>query len=133
MDGTPPKTPFNTAAARITGTSIGKPAPSASTAAMATANKTIVALARPDRSFFDRCVEILFRYTEESGLNLIFQPTMETATVDTILSLTQTPPFGFMVFGLKLAKLAGKLNEMGHRTVLVGAPPAGEVLSSTNC
>ena len=94
----------------------------------ATSSKTIVALARPDRSFFDRCVEILFRYTEESGLNLVFQPITESSTPEAVLALTQSSPFGFLVFGLKAAPLAERLRAMGHRTVLVGAPPAGQVM-----
>jgi DNA-binding LacI/PurR family transcriptional regulator len=91
-------------------------------------SKTIVAIARPDRSFFDRCVELLFRYTEQHHLGLVFHPTTETANHDSLVAATNDPSCGFLVFGYNLIELAERIHGNGRRTVLVGAPPAGKNL-----
>jgi DNA-binding LacI/PurR family transcriptional regulator len=97
-----------------------------------TDSRTIVAIARPDSSFFDRCVELLFRYAEEADLTLVCRP----VNPQTPLSLTPPPgagqPLGFILFQYQLAPLARELQAAGCRVVVVGAPPA-EVTPDVPC
>jgi DNA-binding LacI/PurR family transcriptional regulator len=91
-------------------------------------SKSIVAIARPDRSFYDRCVELLFTYTELRHLGLVFQPTTESANHESLFTAANEEASGFLVFGYNLVRLAERLHNSGRRTVLVGAPPAGTSL-----
>jgi DNA-binding LacI/PurR family transcriptional regulator len=90
--------------------------------------KTIVAIARPDRSFYDRCVELLYGYAAQHEFGLLFHPTSENASPSQILASADGSEYGFLVFGYNLVDFAERLRNAGRRTVLIGAPPAGTSL-----
>jgi DNA-binding LacI/PurR family transcriptional regulator len=100
--------------------------PGASLAAPALLDsRTVVVIARPDSSFFDRCVSLLYQHAESADLNLVCLP-IDPATGP---SLTPPPdshrPLGFILFNYRLmAPLARDLQDAGCRVVVVGAPPA---------
>lgn len=89
-------------------------------------SKSIVAIARPDRSIFDRCMELL--YEESCASDVVVTCRLlgpeQAATVD-IRSFGD--PTGFIVFRRDLAPLAKQLYESGRRVVLVGAPEPNQV------
>jgi GntR family transcriptional regulator, arabinose operon transcriptional repressor len=85
-------------------------------------NRTIVALTVPDNSFFDRCMDLLFRYAEAADLSLVCQPVNADALPSADF-FTNASPLGFILFRHTLAPLAKQLQEKGCRVVLVGAPP----------
>ncbi len=87
------------------------------------ANRTIVAIARPDHSFFDRFLDLLFQHVELENLKLVCQPVDGVDTSPLLLAATLRP-LGFLVFGYRLLPLAKQLQANGNRVVLVGAPPA---------
>lgn len=87
-------------------------------------SRTIVAIARPDQSFFDRCVELLFRHAEIADLTLLCRPVDPAVNESLTPPSTQSKPLGFLLFRWDLAPLAKALQEAGNRVVLVGAPPA---------
>jgi len=87
------------------------------------AGRTLVVVARPDHSFFDRFVDLLFRYAEEADLNLICQP-VDALDARSLFLADTLRPLGFLLFGYPLAPLALQLQLHGIRVVLVGTPPA---------
>ncbi len=86
--------------------------------------RTVVALARPDHSFFDRCMEQLSQYTEEADLDLVCRP-LRPEREGALTSDALGHPYGCIVFGYYLAPLARLLRDGGIRVVLVGTPPYG--------
>ncbi len=86
---------------------------------------TIVALARPDQSFFDHCLRELQRQAALTGATLIYRPL--ASALDDLLTMpdTSTRPRGFVAFHHSLEPLAVRLQEAGCRVVMVGAPLAG--------
>jgi DNA-binding LacI/PurR family transcriptional regulator len=86
-------------------------------------DRTLVVVARPDHSFFDRFLDLLFRYAEAGDLNLICQP-VEAMDSRSLLLANTLHPLGFLLFGYPLAPLALQLQQHGNRVVLIGAPPA---------
>jgi len=92
------------------------------TASFDKADRTLVVVARPDHSFFDRFLDLLFRYAEEADLNLICQP-VESPNSRSLALANTLHPLGFLLFGYPLAPLALQLQQHGNRVVLVGSPP----------
>ncbi len=95
------------------------------------AGRTLVVVARPDHSFFDQFLDLLFRYAEEADLHLICQPVDALDTRALALANTLHPQ-GFLLFGYPLAPLALQLQQHGNRVVLVGAPPV-DVIPEVPC
>jgi DNA-binding LacI/PurR family transcriptional regulator len=91
--------------------------------------KTLIAVARPDRSFFDRCIQALYTYCDHHDLNFVVHPVSETSNPESLLAAGDKENTGFLVFSYKLHEIAQKLRDAGRRIVLVGAPPAGKSLA----
>ncbi len=88
--------------------------------------QTVVAVAKPDASYFDLCVEVLLEQSEQSGIELICRFVGSAQGDDLDLSL-HAEPLGIVVFGHNLSALAHGLQARGHRVVLVATPFIGEV------
>lgn len=69
--------------------------------------RTLIAVTRPDRSFFDRRMDLLFQHAADADLNLA----------------ASSRPLGFVIFSYSLAPLAEQLQRNGQRVVIVGTPP----------
>ena len=83
--------------------------------------REILAIARPDGSVFDRCIELLYEQAAAADLELtcrFLRADRESAI--TPESLGQ--PQGIIVFQRDLAPLAKQLLNAGHRVVIVGSP-----------
>lgn len=82
-------------------------------------NRTIVALGRPDQGFFDHAMRLLYDHVEANELSLQchFLGGMEFP-----LPAPQERPLGYIVFRGDLHPLACRLQDAGHRVVLVGTP-----------
>jgi DNA-binding LacI/PurR family transcriptional regulator len=87
-------------------------------------SRTIVAITRPDRAFFDRCMDLLFRHAEDADLSLVCQPVADANARQILTASAASKPLGFLLFGYWLAPLAERLQAEGWRVVVVGAPHA---------
>lgn len=80
---------------------------------------SIIAIARPDRSFFDRCLEVLYRLGAAAGLRVVIHPLDD----DQGFALPAgARPAGILLFHQRFAALGARLLADGHRVALVGAP-----------
>ncbi|MBV9864578.1 MAG: substrate-binding domain-containing protein [Abitibacteriaceae bacterium] len=86
-------------------------------------NRTIIALTKPDHSFFDRCMDLLFRHVETADLALLCRLINPDNTPSLALPPSIQQPLGFILFRYDLAPLARQLQDAGCRVVMVGAPP----------
>lgn len=86
----------------------------------------IVVVARPDRAFFDRCMDLLYRRCDDADLALLCHPTEDEADVFVAGNSSTIRTLGYILFGYRLAPLAKRLLEAGHRVVIIGAPLADE-------
>ena len=88
--------------------------------AIATDSRTVVAITKPDRSFFDRAVHLLAEQVEAAYLGLtchLFNPALG-------LPMGTERPLGYIVFRRDLLPVAQQLQRDGHQVVLVGTPYA---------
>lgn len=108
------------------GTYVADRATTVAPRASATVNRSIVAIARPDKSIFDRCMELLYHKSIESGVAVNCH-LLGPDQIDTITPEALGDPMGFMVFRRDLAPLARRLQDAGKRVVLVGAPGPDQV------
>ncbi len=85
--------------------------------------QTIVAILRPDHSFFDRCLEVLYHHAKALDLTVACRLVEENSewSLPQIAETRQTA--GFIVFHWSLFPIARQLQDAGHRVVLVGMPP----------
>lgn len=83
--------------------------------------RTVVAVTRPGMSFFDRCMDLLFRYTETADLELMCH--LIGGETEVVPPPPAVRPLGYIVFGYLLVPVARQLQENGCRVVVVGAPP----------
>ncbi|BCM93527.1 HTH-type transcriptional repressor PurR [Abditibacteriota bacterium] len=85
--------------------------------------QTIVAILRPDHSFFERCLEVLFHHAKAMDLTVACRLVEENSewSLPQITETRQTG--GFIVFHWSLLPIARQLQDAGHRVVLVGMPP----------
>ena len=90
------------------------------------ASRTIVAVAMPDRSFFDRCMEQLYQYAAAADLGLVCRPLDPERDTSAFTPAALGWPLGFVLFGYGLAPLAQRIQADGGRVVVVGTPPSGE-------
>jgi DNA-binding LacI/PurR family transcriptional regulator len=92
----------------------------------ACAPTSILAIARPDRSFFDRCLEVLHRLTQADGRQVVIYP-LEDDNAGLTLPPPAARPAGIMLFHQRFTALAGRLLADGCRVVLVGTPAHGTI------
>ncbi|MBA3936686.1 MAG: substrate-binding domain-containing protein [Planctomycetes bacterium] len=85
----------------------------------------IVAVARPDRSFFDHCLQALHREAGSAGLTLVSRLLAEGEDAGVVLPPRSQRPRGFLLFRRDLEPLAVRLQQAGQRVVLVGSVLAG--------
>ncbi len=86
---------------------------------------TLVAIMQPDNSFFSRCTEVLYRHADAAGLTLLCRLVNGETQALAVPQLGAGGPLGFIVFRHDLEPLARRIQEAGHRVVLIGAPPNG--------
>ena len=86
-------------------------------------SSTVVAITQPDHSFFSRCTELLYRHTDIAGLTLLCRLVDGNTPSLSVPPPGTDGPLGFIVFRNDLAPLARRIQEGGHRVVLIGAPP----------
>ncbi|RYX84466.1 GntR family transcriptional regulator [bacterium] len=85
-------------------------------------SRTIVAISEPDGSIFDRALQLLVRHPEAAEL-AINSRLMAHTNIDRFeLPSAQNKPLGFLLFRHLFEPLALRLQEAGHRVVLVGQP-----------
>jgi len=84
-------------------------------------SRTIVAIAKPDHSFFDQCMKTLFRHVESESLQLVCRLVGPRTAEEFESPSGSARPLGFIVFRHDLAPLAAQLQADGNRVVLVGA------------
>ncbi|RYX86395.1 GntR family transcriptional regulator [bacterium] len=89
---------------------------------------TIVAIASPDHSFYDRALEVLLPLTEGADLSLICRPFVPREGVIPAIE----DAAGYLLFGRALAPLATQLQSEGKRVVLVATPAADELFQVPN-
>ena len=87
--------------------------------------KIVAALAlTPSPSpFYERCLETLARIVEASGWSLVCQHARLAPRDDGMHPLEVLQPRGFVAFNYALHPVARRLQERGHRAVILGAPP----------
>jgi len=92
------------------------------------ANNTLVAIAKPDHSAFDRALELLLEQAELADLSLVCRP----YNPGTSAPLPAERPVGYLLFRKVLLPLAEQLQAAGNRVVLIGAPGANESFGVAN-
>ena len=76
--------------------------------------------------FYHRCLELLAQIAEDAGCALVCHHAPYDLDVDEHLPLEALHPKGFVAFNYALHPIAARLQERGHRAVILGAPPVGE-------
>ncbi len=84
--------------------------------------KSIVAIARPDQSFFDRCIELLYAHTDSSEFELVCRLLSPDRDLSNVFAGGFGDANGYIVFSNVLAPLAKQLIDSGRRAVVVGTP-----------
>jgi GntR family transcriptional regulator, arabinose operon transcriptional repressor len=89
-------------------------------------SRTIAALAlSPSPSpFYHRCLEQLGQVVQAAGWSLLCHHARHAPDSDDVLPLEALQPRGFVAFNFTLYPVARRLQERGHRTVILGPPPA---------
>ena len=82
----------------------------------------IVAIAHPDESFFDRCIELLYGHARSAELDLVCRLISNTNDLSSVLKGIGHAA-GYIVFSYNCEPIARELAEAGQRVVIVGAPP----------
>lgn len=85
-------------------------------------SRTVMAVAQPDHSFFDRCLQVLFRELAADNLHLVSRLIDPAAALQFAPPPASERPLGFIIFRASFAPLANQLLADGNRVVLVGAP-----------
>ncbi len=94
--------------------------------AVSPAARSIVAIAQPDQSFFDLCINLLYDHARAVGVELLCRfVSSETEFPDIDVKSDQQP--GFILFKHKLLPIARRLQDAGYRAVIVGTPPLDEM------
>jgi DNA-binding LacI/PurR family transcriptional regulator len=88
--------------------------------------RTIAALAlTPSPSpFYQRCLDLLAQRVEAVNCSFVCHHARHDSDSDETLPLEALHPRGFVVLNFTLYNVARRLQERGHRTVILGAPPA---------
>ncbi len=87
--------------------------------------QSIVAIAQPDASYFDLCVEVLYDQAAQSGIELVCRFVGPSQLDDFDLSI-HGATLGVVLFGLPLRGLAERLQARDQRVVLVATPLIGD-------
>lgn len=90
----------------------------------ATKSTTLAAVALTFGPFYQYCVELLSVQPQIAGMALVCHHARHEASFEDVLTLEAMNPFGFLLFNYHLVPIAKRLLERGHRTVIMGAPPA---------
>ena len=94
--------------------------------------RTIVAIARPDRSVFDYAMSSLYSHVENAELALVARFVESADSFGPVPQVGENSPLGYIVFGRDLTSLAQALQSAGNRVVMVGSPHTGEDLGVPN-
>jgi len=86
-------------------------------------SRTIIAIIKPDHSFFDRCLELLFLHAKLVDLTVACRLVDDSRDAAMEHMVETGDAAGFMVFQWDLAPIAQKLRDAGQRVVLLGTPP----------
>lgn len=81
-------------------------------------SNTVVAIGLHDYSFYDRCMHLVLRQAESAGLSLMCR-LCEPDTNPMAFHIGQ--PMGVLLFGYPLIPVGKRLQEEGHRVVIVGS------------
>lgn len=92
-------------------------------------SKSVVAIARPDRSIFDQAMSQLCEQIEGEGLSLVCR--FVHGELPGVAELPEEP-LGYILFRRDMLPLARELQAAGHRVVLVGIPVPGETAGVPN-
>ena len=111
---------------------VSPPTPEGSVGSALMDTRTLIAITKPDNSFFNRCLELLYRHAETAGLSLVCRLIDPETQPLTVPPLGVTGPLGFVVFRYDLAPVAQQILDRGHRVVLIGAPPK-DVMAGVAC
>ena len=90
--------------------------------AAATQNRTLVVIAEPDGSIFDRALQLLARHPKASDVALNCQLMKHEDAAGFKWSSSGNKPLGFLLLRQHFQPLAQKLLAQGHRVVLIGSP-----------
>lgn len=96
------------------------------------ASRTIVAIAKPDRSVFDHALHLLSDCTEAKELFLQCQLVAPTVRSLADLPPATVKPLGYLIFRCDLAPLARELQAAGERVALIGAPMVDTTIGVPN-
>jgi LacI family transcriptional regulator len=107
----------------VTGDGRQSGTPTQSKPSQSAALRTIVALARPDNSFYDRSVQRLSVHVGIAGLDLVVRPVPEDKDLASFADDLEQAA-GFIVFSAQLVEIARRLWHRGERVVNVGTPNA---------
>ena len=84
--------------------------------------RTVVAILRPDHSFFDRCLDVLFQHAKAADLSVACRLIEGNSSWPEAGLSDVRPNAGFLVFNQALQPIARGLQEAGHRVVVLGTP-----------
>jgi hypothetical protein len=87
-----------------------------------TDNRTIVAIAKPDSSYFDHAMRLLFGHVENAGMSLACRYLDPATSTLSLPADDAVKPRGYIVFRQDLLPLARQLQDAGNRVVMVGTP-----------
>jgi len=82
-----------------------------------------LALSSPPSPFYHRCLDLLAQIAEESGRSLICHHAGNEPGGDGVLALEGLQPQGFIALNFAHHPVARRLQQRGHRVVILGAPP----------
>jgi DNA-binding LacI/PurR family transcriptional regulator len=108
------------------GTFVADPAERAPETSLATApvrTDIVAALATSFASYYKHCVDLMSSEAENEGLAFVCHHARFPVHFEDALPLEALRPRGFVLFSYSLLPVARRLQERGHRVVLVGTPP----------
>jgi DNA-binding LacI/PurR family transcriptional regulator len=95
-------------------------------------SRTVIAIVKPDQSFFDHAIRLLFRQVEAADLSLASRFLDPATSTLPAAPAEASRPLGYILFRQDLLPLARQLQDAGNRVVLVGTPDAGAKLEVPN-
>lgn len=90
--------------------------------AFSTPSRTLVVIAEPDGSIFDRAVQLLARHPQAADIAINCKLMAHEDAVSYEWPSSSARPLGFLLLRRHLRPLAQKLQGQGHRVVLMGSP-----------
>lgn len=89
-------------------------------------SRTIVTIAEPDGSIFERALQLLARQTQAAEFSVNCRLMKPQEAADFVVPPAHQKPLGFLLFRDDFAPLARRLLAAGHRVVLIGGPSTEE-------